>query len=111
MSAWFFKEDFPNILYKKINNIAEYIDSICELKNSIKVTINLYGEVYDTEIFPFYGDLSLWEDYFIKTEYKGSPSVLEDMLSKKPNKDEFPILMTFASNYNYLYWIPLKEIK
>ena len=108
MNFWSNNANFPNLLYCRINNDVEYIDAVSELKNIVSVNINYDGEIYQDEFQPF--DNETWNKCFLKYSNINMTTLTIDLFKKKPLESEYPILLSFSSNHNYLYWISLSEL-
>lgn len=108
MNKWLFNSIFPGTLYRKVNNITEYIESLNELKNPIEIKAKYYDEILDIEIFPFKGDIDLFKETFCINQD------VEEFLDKesiklKPEDSDYPVMLIYKHNYNDFYWIPLSE--
>lgn len=109
MNNWSFNPLFPNVLYRKINSIDDYIAAIKDLKNSINISAKIYDEFLEYELFPFGGDEDSWNKYFLK-EGLQCCEVTEQSLRLIPNRDELPAIIVFSANYSNLYWISINSL-
>lgn len=109
MNTWSYNIKFPTNLYKRVNNIDEYYNSILELLNPIYVEGLFYGELISGIITPL--DIDEWNELFSKESVNiNNLKITPDNIILKPSENEFPLLLNFSYNHKYLFWTSLSNI-
>ena len=110
MSTWLYNPNFPNLLYKKVKNIEEYISSVIELKSKFYLSVNYDGDLYDSHIYPFDGDDDIWNNYFLVDVDAKQNKLDKTNFKLIPKETEFPVLLNFSGNHRYLSWVSINNI-